>query len=77
MISDMEIMDRGITCLLETLGIVGTEYFILARFLIAVINRKRFDYMKWQRRKFDSMSSEEFNEAAVAYEEQNPFIPEH
>ena len=47
MASDMEIMDRGISCLLEKLGVIETERFI------AVINRERFDYTKWQRRKFD------------------------
>lgn len=69
MISDMEIMDRGITCLLEGLGVVETERFI------AVINREKFDYTKWQRRKFDGMGSDEFNEAAVAYSKQCPFNP--
>ena len=37
MISDMEIMNRGIHCLLEKLGVVETERFI------AVIDRKWFD----------------------------------
>lgn len=68
MTSDMEIMDRGISCLLEKLGVVETERFI------AVINRERFDYTKWQRKKFDGMSSEEFNDAAVAYSKKIPFI---
>ena len=38
MVSDIEIMNRGIHCLLEKLGVVETERFI------AVINRERFDY---------------------------------
>lgn len=67
MTSDMEIMSRGINCLLEKLGIVETERFI------AVINREKFDYTKWQRQKFDNMSSDEFNEAAVSYSKENPF----
>jgi len=60
-------MDRGVSCLLEKLGVVGTERFI------SVINREKFDYTKWQRQKFDSMSSDEFHEAAVAYAEKHPF----
>ncbi len=49
------------------LGVVETERFI------AVINRERFDYTKWQRERFDNMSSDEFNNAAVAYSKENPF----
>ena len=60
-------MNRGKHCLLEKLGVVETEQFI------AVINREKFDYTKWQREYFDDMSSDEFNSAAVAYSEKNPF----
>ena len=67
MVSDIEIMNRGSHCLLEKLGVVETERFI------AVINRERFDYTKWQREYFDNMSSDEFNNAAVAYSKENPF----
>ena len=67
MATDIEIMDRGINCLLEKLGLIETERFI------SVINREKFDYTKWQRQRFDNMSSDEFNEAAVAYSEENPF----
>lgn len=67
MIGDIEIMDRGMSCLLEKLGIVETEQFI------AVINREKIDYTKWQRQKFDRVGSSEFNEAAIAYSKENPF----
>ncbi|MCM1056186.1 MAG: hypothetical protein NC517_01045 [Firmicutes bacterium] len=67
MTGDIEIMSRGINCLLEKLGVVETERFI------AVINREKFDYTKWQRQQFDNVSSDEFNEAAVAYSKENPF----
>ena len=43
MTGDLEIISRGINCLLEKLGVVETERFI------AVINREKFDYTKWQR----------------------------
>lgn len=59
MVSDIEIMNRGILGLLEKLGVVETERFI------AVINREQFDYTKWQRERFDNMSSDEFNNAAA------------
>ncbi len=67
MTGDMEIMNRGINCLLEELGVVETERFI------AVINREKFDYTKWQRERFDNMTSDEFNKAAVAYSKEVPF----
>ena len=60
MVSDIEIMNKGIRCLLEKLGVVETERFI------AVINKEKFDYTKWHRDRFDHKSPEEVNEAAVA-----------
>ncbi len=67
MTSDFEIMDRGIHCLIEKLGVVETERFV------AVINREKFDYTKWQQQKFDTINSDEFHEAAIRYSQQNPF----
>jgi len=67
MASNMEVMDKGISCLLEKLGVVETEQFI------SVIIREKFDYTKWQQQKFDKMSSDEFQDAAVAYTKENPF----
>lgn len=68
MTGDIEIMNRGINCLLEKLGVVETERFI------AVINREKFDYTRWQRQRFDGMGSDEFNDAAIAYSRENPFL---
>lgn len=65
--STIELMDRGMKCLVESLGIVEAERFI------AVINREKFDYTKWRKSQFDSMSLEEIGENAVAYAKQNPF----
>lgn len=67
MISNMEIMNQGMSCLLEKLGTVGTEQFI------SVILREKFDYTKWQRQRFDNVSSDEFQKAAIAHEKENPF----
>lgn len=65
--STVEIIDKGMSCLIEKLGVVETEQFI------SIIMREKFDYTKWQRRKFDNVSSEEFNQAAVAYGKEHPF----
>ncbi|MCH5250563.1 MAG: hypothetical protein J1E98_11545 [Lachnospiraceae bacterium] len=31
------------------------------------------DYTKWQQKRFDNMSSDEFQEAAVSFAKENPF----
>ena len=67
MISNTEIMNRGMACLLEKLGAVETEQFI------AAIIREKFDYTKWQQQRFDNISSDEFQKAAVTYAKENPF----
>jgi hypothetical protein len=67
MINTAEIIDKGMSCLLERLGVIETEQFI------SVILRERFDYTNWQRGHFDFMNSEEFNQAALRYAKQNPF----
>ncbi len=41
--SNASVMDRGMQCLLEQLGVVETEQFI------STIIREKFDYTKWQR----------------------------
>ena len=68
MVSNTEIMNRGIICLLEKLGEVETEQFISA------IIREQFDYTKWQQQRFDNMSSDEFQQAALTYSKENPFF---
>ena len=65
--SNAEIMDRGISCLIEKLGTVDTERFI------SVIIRERFDYTKWQRKKFDNIDLDTLTDAAVKYEKEHPF----
>lgn len=67
MTSNTEIMDRGIRCLLEKLGVVEAEQFISA------IIREKFDYTKWQRNTFEDVELDEFHTAAVAYSQTNPF----
>ena len=67
MVSNIEIMNRGMNCLLEKLGVVETEQFI------STIIREKFDYTKWQQQRFDNMSSDEFHDAAVKYAKDNPF----
>ncbi len=66
MMSNIDVMDKGMKCLLEKLGVIETEQFI------SVIIREKFDYTKWQKQRFDDMSLDELNEAAIAYEKEHP-----
>lgn len=66
MSNTVEIMNKGISCLLQQLGVVETEKFISA------INREKFDYTKWQRHLFEDMTFDEMNDAAVDFAKKNP-----
>ena len=59
--STVELMNRGMNCLIEQLGNVEAERFV------AAIMREKFDYTKWRQEHWPEMTSEEFNAAAVAY----------
>ena len=64
--STMEIMNRGINCLIQQMGVVEAEKFI------SIINREKFDYTKWQQHLFEDMTLESINEEAVAFSKNNP-----
>ncbi len=67
MTSTAEIMNRGMKCLTEQMGIVEAEQFI------SVIIREKFDYTKWQRDYFDTKSPEEISAEASGFERTQPF----
>lgn len=57
--STMDLLSRGMACLVKNLGVVEAEYFI------AAVQRERFDYTKWQRKHFEDVDLHRFvNEAA-------------
>ena len=62
----VEILDRGMRCLAENMGVLETERFISA------LLRERFDYTEWHHGRFDDMGPEELHAAAMAYMEANP-----
>lgn len=62
----MEIMNRGISCLIQQMGVVEAEKFI------SIINREKFDYTKWQQHLFEDMELGEINEAAAIFSKNNP-----
>jgi len=51
----------------------GFDISLLTERFISVISRERFDYTKWQQKRFANMKSDEFNQAAIAYTKENPF----
>ena len=64
--STAEIMDAGMTCLIEKLGIVEAERFI------SVLIREKADYTQWRRQYFGNVSSDDFHAAAISYGKENP-----
>lgn len=65
--STIEIMNKGMKCLTEQMGIVDAERFI------SIIIREKFDYTKWQRGYFDAKTPEEISNEASQYEKSHPF----
>jgi len=64
--STASIMNDGINCLVERLGIIETEIFI------SQIIREPLDYTKWQREHYADMSVNELNRKAVEYAKSTP-----
>ena len=60
------IMNDGINCLVEKLGVIETEIFI------SQLIREPLDYTKWQREHYANMSVCELNKKAVEYAKNNP-----
>ncbi|MBP5366401.1 MAG: hypothetical protein J6Y82_10875 [Bacteroidales bacterium] len=57
----IDLLDRGMSCLVKYLGVVEAEYFI------AAVRRERFDYTKWQREHFDNTDLRTFVQNAANY----------
>lgn len=66
--STAEIMNRGMKCLTEQMGIVEAEQFI------STIIREKFDYTKWQREYFDAKTPEEISAETAYFEATHPFV---
>ena len=64
----IDIMNRGMQCLTEKLGVVEAEQFI------SIIIREKFDYSKWQRQYFDAMRPGEFHKNVLEYANTHPYM---
>ena len=62
-ITDTEIKQKGMNALIDVLGEVNAERFIV------LINREPFDYTEWQRQLFNNMSLEEMSRKAMQFRE--------
>ena len=51
----MKILDIGMNCLIEKIGVIETERFI------STLMRERADYTKWRQRYFAQVNSDEFH----------------
>jgi hypothetical protein len=56
-----EILNKGMNCLTEELGIVEAQRFI------SIIKREQIDYAKWQDTYFNEIASNELNETNSKY----------
>jgi len=62
MINSTVLLNKGMECLTENLGLVDAERFI------SLINSERFDYTEWRRENlFKDMTVEEISHAAMQY----------
>ena len=60
------IMDDGIHCLIEKLGVIETEIFI------SQLIREPLDYTRWQREHYAGVSVSDLNRRAVTHARNNP-----
>ena len=67
MLANQSIMEEGMTCLKENLGIIKAEMFV------AEIIRNNFDYTKWQREHFDAMTTDEIKQDIDEFLKKNPY----
>ena len=63
----IEIVNRGMRCLTEQLGVIEAEKFV------AAIIRDKFDYTEWQKEYFDAKAVDEFHEESIEYAAGNQY----
>ena len=66
-LNTLEIMDKGMRCLTEGMGIVEAEQFI------SIIMREKFDYTKWQRDFYDRFAAGEVHANAIEFAKKHPY----
>ena len=64
----VELMHRGMHCLVEHMGEIDAQRFISA------ILREKFDYTQWRREYFANISPEEFFREATEWAKSHPGV---
>ena len=59
--SSTELLDKGITCLIEKMGVIEAERFI------SIIIREKSDYTKWRQRYFENTDPDAFHSEAIEF----------
>ena len=65
--TDAEVMQFGMACLIEKLGIIDAERFI------SILLRERFDYTEWRKKYFADVDLETFLNESAEYDKAHPF----
>ena len=62
---DKELMERGLDCLMDNLGIIETERFV------SLVWKERAKYEKWKK-EYDNMTDEDWRAGLEEYVKQHP-----
>jgi hypothetical protein len=69
MINNAVLLDKGIRCLANELGLLEAEQFVY------LLLSQPFDYTEWRKKNlFPNMSIDEISEAADKYSKENPSL---
>ena len=63
---DGELLQRGMRCLIDNLGVVEAQRFIV------LVKTDKSDYTEWQREHYDKMTAGELHAALIEFAKQHP-----
>ena len=66
MITDDKLLKRGMRCLIDNLGVVEAQRFIV------LVKAEKSDYTQWQREHYDNMTAEEFHAGLQEFMHNHP-----
>ena len=65
---DGELLQRGMRCLIDNLGIIEAQRFIV------LVKSDKSDYTEWQREHYDKMTAGELHAALIEFSKQHPEV---
>ena len=66
MIHPDDLMTQGMRCLIDNLGIIEAQRFIV------LVKSDKSDYTEWQREHYDKMTASELHAALMEFAKQHP-----